>query len=110
MGVMNRLILLWKRSHARPLRDLGFSTKSLLSSGAYGATFFQRKKAILAAPISPRTVISTEVEKSPFSTAQAESGPEISGLRVSIELKTFALISTCSSARDDNSENSLLAF
>ena len=33
---MNRLILLWKRSHIRPLWGLGFSTKSLLSSGAYG--------------------------------------------------------------------------
>ena len=41
-------------SQASPLRGLGFSTKSLLSSVAYGATFFQRKKAkysgILSAP------------------------------------------------------------
>ena len=29
----------------RPLRVLGFSTKSLLSSVAFGDTFFQRKKA-----------------------------------------------------------------
>ena len=33
-------------SHIRSLRDLGFSAKSLLSSGACGDTFFQRKKAI----------------------------------------------------------------
>ena len=57
IGVVNRLILLWKRSHIRPLWGLGFSTKSLLSSGAYGATFFQRKKAILATPFPSRTVI-----------------------------------------------------
>lgn len=45
IGAMNRLILLWKMSYARPLRGLGFSTKSLLSSGTYRVTFFQRKKA-----------------------------------------------------------------
>ena len=33
-------------SHIRSLRDLGFSTKSLLSSVTCGDTFFQRKKAI----------------------------------------------------------------
>ena len=60
---MNRLILLWKRSHARPLRDLGFSTKSLLSSGAYGATFFQRKKAILTPPFPPQLSFSELQEK-----------------------------------------------
>jgi hypothetical protein len=32
-------------SHIRPLWGLGFSMKSLLSFVAYGATFFQRKKA-----------------------------------------------------------------
>lgn len=58
----------------------------------------------------PRAVISTEVEKSPFSIAQAASGPEISRLRVSIRLDTFAPISTCSSARDDNSQNRVLSF
>lgn len=58
----------------------------------------------------PRAVISTEVEKSPFSIAQAASGPEISRLRVSIGLDTFAPISTCSSARDDNSQNRVLSF
>ena len=35
-----------RMSHIRPLRGLGFSAKSLLSSGACGATFFQRKKAL----------------------------------------------------------------
>ena len=50
------------------------------------------------------------VEKSPSPNGTSRIGAEISGLRVSIEPNTFALISTCSSARDDNAENSLLLF
>gem|GEM_PF-3951079 len=50
------------------------------------------------------------VEKSPSPNGTSCIGAEISGLRVSIEPNTFALISTYSSARDDNAENSLLLF
>ena len=50
------------------------------------------------------------VEKSPSLNGTSRIGAEISRLRVSIEPNTFALISTCSSARDDNAENSLLLF
>ena len=50
------------------------------------------------------------VEKSPSPNGTSRIGAEISGLRVSIEPNTFALISTCSSARDDIAENSLLLF
>ena len=33
-------------SHIRPFQGLGFSAKSLLSSGAFSATPFQRKGAL----------------------------------------------------------------